>query len=255
MRTLFGGLALATALQVPSPAQGLSIYTENAPPNQFLDGEGRLTGFAVELVREIQKRTGNRDPIQLVPWIRGYRELETRSNVVLFSVARSAARDPLFQWVGPIGESSFAFFVKAGSTVTIRNLEDAKKLRAIGVYKEDARDQFLTKAGFINLDRSLDESVMLRKLMDGRIDAMVSAPGEGVLKLARGAGYRPEDLREAHAFQKVQTYIAFSKAASPGIVKAWSQALAGMKKDGNFEYLYRTYYPVEPLPGPEIKPF
>jgi polar amino acid transport system substrate-binding protein len=234
--------------------QSLRIYTEIAPPNQYLDASGQLTGYMVELVQELQKRVGNTDPIALVPWIRAYHELESEPNVVLFSMVRSAKRNPLFQWVGPTGESSFAFYVKAGSPHQVKSLEDAKTLELIGVYREDARDQYLTRLGFTNLDRSIDQEVMLKKLMDGRIAALASSP-IGMEELAKSAGVRFEDLKETYTFLKVQIYIAFSRKTPGAVVKAWTTALNAMKRDRTFELLYRKYYPSGPLPGPELKPY
>lgn len=238
----------------PGFGQSLRIYTEISPPNQFLDAHGKLSGFTVELAHEIQKRVGNHDPIEVVPWVRAYNELESEPNVVLFSVARSAKRNPLFQWVGPISESSFVFYVKAGSPHTIRSLEDAKGLGLIGVYKEDVREQYLTKLGFTNLDRSIDQEVMLKKLMDGRIDALAGS-SVGMEELAVSAGVRFEDLRETFTFLRVQNYFAFSKRTPGAVVKAWAAALATLKKDKAYEALYRKYYPTGPLPGTEAKPF
>lgn len=234
-------------------AQSLTIYTEIAPPNQFLDGNGVLTGYYVELVREIQKRTGNADPIQVVPWVRGYNEVQSRPNVLLFSVVRSKEREPLFQWVGPAAESAFSFYVRADSKVEIHRLKDAKKLSLIGVYKEDIRDQFLTRAGFTNLDRSLDMETMVKKLMAGRIDAMVGA-AEGIAQITQSAGFHAGDVKGIFSFMKVQTYLAFSRGTPTKAVRAWQRALDAMKKDGTFEVIFRKYYRTGPLPGPVAEP-
>lgn len=234
-------------------AQSLTIYTEIAPPNQYLDDNGFLTGYYVELVHELQKRTGNSDAIQVVPWIRGYNEVLAKPNVLLFSVVRSKERDPLFQWVGPAAESAFSFYVRADSKTVIRDLKDAKKLGLIGVYKEDIRDQFLTRAGFTNLDRSIDMETMVKKLMAGRIDAMVGA-AEGIAQITESAGFQAGDIKGIYSFMNVQTYLAFSRGTPPKVVRAWQKALDAMKKDGSFEVIFRKYYRTAPLPGPATEP-
>lgn len=234
-------------------AQPLTIYTEIAPPNQFQDADGHLTGFYVELVQALQKRIGSHEPIQVVPWIRGYKEVQTTPNVLLFSMVRSKERDPLFQWVGPAAESSFYFYVKSDSAIVIHSLADAKKLERIGVYREDIRDQFLTRSGFTNLDRSIDMDIMVKKLMAGRIDALVGSP-EGIDQIVQSAGFQPQDIKGIFSFMKVQTYLAFSKATPVRTVRAWQQALDAMKQDGSFQVLFRKYYPLLPLPGPAMKP-
>ncbi len=251
-KSLFIGIWVAS-MALPLLAEPLSIYTEIAPPAQFIGSDGQLTGLAVEMVREIQKRIGNADPIEVVPWIRGYKEIESRPNVVLLSMARTVERDSLFEWVGPTEELQYSFFVRSQSDIRINSLEDAKRLRQIGVYKEDVRERFLTQAGFTNLDRSINQPIMLKKLMDNRIDALVSSP-ETITEFAKGEGIDPNSLKEAFVFLKVQIFIAFSKGTSPSILQAWSMAFDSMKKDGTFKRIYRKYYPTRPLPGPAVSP-
>jgi polar amino acid transport system substrate-binding protein len=235
-------------------AESLTIYTEIEPPDQFLGPDGKLTGCSYEIVREVQRRVQNADPIEAVPWVRGYKELQGRPNVVLFSIARSKDRDSLFEWVGPIGEIAFVFYARADSPISIKNLDEARKLIFIGVYKEDIRDQHLTKLGFTNLDRSIDDVTILKKLMAGRIDCMV-ANAAGISDLTISAGYKPEDVRAVFPFLKVQLYIAFSKATPRATVMRWQKALDDMKSDGTFERIYRKYRPNSPIPGPALKPF
>jgi polar amino acid transport system substrate-binding protein len=235
-------------------AQTLTIYTEISPPAQFLGSDGKLTGCSYDLVREIQRRLGSSEPIEVVPWVRGFGELQTRPNVVLFSVARSEERDPLFHWVGPIRENTYSFFARKDSKLRITTLEEARRIGLIGVYKEDMRDQYLTRLGFTNLDRSLDNVIPFKKLLAGRIDCIVTTRS-GLAELAHLAGAKVKDFREVFPFLKVQLYIAFSKATPETVVQAWATALEGMKKDGTFERIYRKYPSPDPLPGPPVKPF
>ncbi len=254
MKRILAILSFVALWGWPLAAQRLTIYTEVAPPFQYENPDGTLSGFSVDLVREIQRRVGNRDPIALVPWVRGYNEALTRPNVLLFAMDRSLERERSFQWVGPIGEVDYWFFVKAGSPIVIRHLSDAKKVGLIGVYKEDIRDQALTRMGFTNLDRSVDQMVILRKLADGRIDALVDSQ-ENMEQLTKLAGLDMKDFRGAYAFQKTQTYLAFSNLTTRNTVEAWRKALEAMKRDGTFEALFHKYLPDTPVPGPALKPF
>ncbi len=230
-------------------AQSLKIYTEENAPLQFKAPDGNLTGIAIDVVREIQKRVGSKEPIELVPWARSYQEVQTEPNIVLFSMNRTAERNPLFQWVGPLDEITHYFYIKADSKIIIKSLDDAKKLRAIGVYKNDVRDLVLTKAGFTNLDRANENLTNVKKLMIGRLDAFAGSPGE-IADLTKGAGCKVSDLKEAFPFLKAQAFIAFSKKTPEATVKTWSDALDVMKKDNTFEQIFRKYEPTKPLPGP-----
>lgn len=254
MRQRIMALFLSASLAALGAAPSLTIYTEVNAPLQFQGEQGQLTGLAVEVVQEIQKRTGGTEPIQLVPWARGYLELEALPNIVLFATARTAERNPMFKWVGPFDETIFSLYVRADSRIQLKSLEEAKGLRAIGVYKNDVRDLYLTKAGFKNLDRTINNVANVKKLMAGRIDAFASA-SVSIEELTHSAGYKPEDVREAIPFMKVQQFIAFSKETPDRTVRAWANAFQSMKKDRTFEQIFRKYYPNRPLPGPAITTF
>ena len=221
---------------------------------QFLDADGRLTGYTIELVQEIQKRVGNTDAIQMVPWARGYEQIQRESNVVLFMMSRTAERNDLFKWVGPVLETVFGFYAKADSKISLATLEDAKKIGSIGVYLNDVRAQYLTKAGFTNLDQVADNSLNVKKLMAGRIDLLASSStaygGDATM-----AGFKPADLKLVLPFQKIQVYIAMSKNMPPQVVDSWNAALNAVRQDGIMEKLLKKYYPQSTMPGPAITKF
>lgn len=243
------GLFLASSLS----AQSLKILCEDDAPFQFMK-DGKLTGFSIEIVQEIQKRVKNTDKIEMVPWNRGYTLIQEEPNVVLFSMIRNADRNDKFKWVGPTTETKYVFYVKADSTIKITSLDDAKKLKSIGVYLNDARDVFLTKAGFTNLDRSPDNIANVKKLMAGRQDAFVSSDKSGPEELVK-AGYKWADVKEAFVFNRTQIYVAMSKGTADATLKAWNDALDAMKKDGSFEAISKKYFPGAALPGPAITSF
>ena len=236
------------------PAQSLTIYCEEDPPMQIKNADGSLTGMTVELVREIQKRVGNQDPIQMVPWARGLEALESQPNTILFSMGRTAERNPLFQWVGPIAESTFGLYGKADSPLQIKSLDEARKVRAIGVYRDDIRDQYLTRAGFANLDRINDNVANFKKLMMGRVDLYASSSND-IKANAEGAGYRLADVKLCFVFLRTQIFIALSRRTDPTVAAQWNGALKAMKKDNTFQAIFKKYYPDRTLPGPELTTF
>lgn len=242
----FFGLILRGGLLLSWPAlawaQQLTILTEINPPTQIRLANGELGGAAVEVVREIQRRVNNRDPIEVVPWARGYRLVETQPNTALFIMARTATRNPLFHWVGPFTEAVYALYVKADSGIVLKDLDDARQLKSIGVYRDDARDQMLTQAGFANLDRTVENSSNLKKLMIGRIDAFASSDA-AIDDLLAGAGLARDSVREALVLKKIQTWLAFSRQTPESTIKAWADALESMRKDKSFERIMTSGVP------------
>lgn len=245
---------LLVAVHAASWAQQLTILTELNPPTQIKLPNGELGGPAVEVVREIQRRVNNTDPIDLVPWARGYRLVETQANTALFIMARTASRNPQFQWIGPFTEAAYALYVKADSKIVLRSLDDAKQLKSIGVYRDDARDQMLTQAGFTNLDRTVENISNLRKLMLGRVDAFASSNVAIDELLSRG-GLARDSVREALPLMKVQTWLAFSRQTPEDTVRAWADALESMKKDKTFEGIMASGIPGWTPPGKPVTQF
>lgn len=227
-------------LPIQVGAQKLSIYAEDDHPLQFIDESGKVTGFVADVVKEIQRRVKNNDPIQIVPWSRGLNKLDNDPNTLLFSMAKTQERTSKYQWVGPIFSTNYGFYVNKNSPVIITSLEDAKNIGLIGVYREDIIDSTLTKEGFHNLDRANSNISNFKKLMINRIAAYVDSP-MGVKNIALKAGYSVEDVRLAYVFKKSDLYIAVSNKTNSNIVKKWNNALEEMKKDKSLSNLLKKY--------------
>ena len=239
--------ALCILAPLPAAAQSLSIYCEESAPYQIVKPDGSLTGLSFEVVREIQKRTGNCDPIQLVPWNRAYTLAQKQKNTVLFSMVMTDERKSLFQWIGPVADASLAFYAKKGSTLKIASHEEAKKVRSIAVYENDISQQTLSKLGYRNLVISYDNGSSLKNLMMGRVD-LVSIGRNAHRQYAESAGFKGDDLQEVFVYLNSALYIAFSKNTDAAIVDKWNKAFLSMKRDGSFAAIIRKYFPNSPLP-------
>ncbi|WP_422995342.1 substrate-binding periplasmic protein [Undibacterium sp. Di24W] len=234
-------LSLNAQVSAQSPATPvLSLYCEDDKPLQFYDENKKLTGLTVEVVQEIQRRIGNRDRIQVVPWSRGIDKLNKEPNSFLFTMARTPEREQLYQWIGPILTIEYGLYIKADSSIQINKLEDAKKIGLIGVYRDDIRDQTLRKLGFTNLDQASSVASSFKKLMIGRIAAYADAK-KGVSITAKLAGYQASDVKLAYDLFKNSLYIAVSKNTDAAIVAQWNSALEDMKKDKSFLRLLKKY--------------
>nr|WP_314858449.1 transporter substrate-binding domain-containing protein [uncultured Undibacterium sp.] len=234
-------LSLNANAYAQSPATPeLSLYCEDDKPLQFYDENKKLTGLTVDVVQEIQRRIGNKDRIQVVPWSRGIDKLNKEPNSFLFTMARTPDREHLYQWIGPILFIEYGLYVKADSSIQVNKLEDAKKIGLIGVYRDDIRDQTLRKLGFTNLDQASSVASSFKKLMVGRIAAYADAK-KGVAITAKLAGYQATDVKLAYDLFKSSLYIAVSKDTDAAIVAQWNSALEDMRKDKSFLKILKKY--------------
>lgn len=217
----------------------LKILTEDAPPLNYVKN-GKPDGVSVAIVNELRKRTGETSEIEVVPWARGYDDVSKNPDVMLFSTTRTEARENLFKWVGPLAQKRWVFVKKKGSPITITSLDDAKKLKSVGAYKDDAKEQLLKEKGFTNVDSASEDKLNFKKLTMGRIELWIT--GEDDLKdHAKSLGEDLGQVEIAHVVDVKKLSIAFSKQTSDDVVKKWQAAYDSMVKDGTLKKIHEQY--------------
>lgn len=225
----------------------LQIITENFAPFNFRSKEGKITGQSTEVVQEILSRLNLKIDIHLMPWNDGYELALSEPDVVLYSTARTAEREKLFQWVGPIGSDEDIFYTLKNSDLSINSLEDAKKISAIGVVQNDVRHQFLKQNNVTNLKLYQNDAECYRALKSVDVN-LVLGSSETMTQMARQAGVDPSELKPVYSLRKTPLYIVFNKNTSTDIVKQWQDILDEMKRDGTFNKINERWSGA-PTPG------
>lgn len=237
---ILAGNVYAAGMDVKGTPE-LTMLTEEYPPVTFMK-DGKVAGFVADIVREIVARQGIRDTIRLTSWDEAYNAALKTPNVVLFSTERTDKREKLFQWVGPVGKNSAIFYVKKGSVIKIRSLQEAKRLTAIATTTDWFTEQYLKNKGFTNLVSSPLPTTNVKQLMDGSVQASIFTDIT-VPEIVKKAGYNMDDLEPVFLVSKTYFYIAISLGTPAEVVAKWQSILDGMKADGTFEKIYRSYIP------------
>jgi ABC-type amino acid transport substrate-binding protein len=235
----------------PALCAELTILTENLPPLNYIENDV-LVGPSVEIVKEIQRRVGSHEPIQVYPWARAYKMALEEENVVLFGTTHTKVRDNLFKWVGPLATKRDILVAKKGSGIKINSLEDAKSVKRIGTLRDDTRERLLKSQGFTNLEPVSDEQLNAQKLVLGRID-LWAYKKPGLSTVCELAGVDHNELEEVYHLRKINVSIAFSKQTDDSIVKAWKKAFEDMLADGTITQIRKKWnMKLEDNPFPEI---
>ena len=229
----------------------LMILTENLPPLNYLENDV-LVGPSVEIVKEIQRRVGSNEPIQVYPWARAYKIALEEKNVILFGMTYTKVREDKFKWVGPIATKRDILVAKKGSGIKINSLEDAKKVKRIGTLRDDTREHLLKSHGFTNLESVSDEQLNAKKLALGRIDLWaIKIPGLRTVCDLAGVDYT--EFEEVYHLREIDLMIAFSKKTSDSIVQKWEDAFHEMIADGTVKQIQKKWnMKLEDDPFPEI---
>jgi polar amino acid transport system substrate-binding protein len=217
----------------------LRILTENLPPLNYVK-DGALIGPSVEMVKEIQRRIGSTEEIQVYPWARAYQIAQEEENVMLFSVSHTASRENKFKWVGPLATKRDILVAKKGSNLVINSLEDAKKVLRIGVLRDDTKEEFLKMHGFTNLEPVSDERKNAQKLMLGRIDLWVFKK-PGLKTVCELAGVDYDAVEEVFNLRETTVDIAFSLKTPDAVVEQWRTTFADMLTDGTVQAIRRKW--------------
>jgi polar amino acid transport system substrate-binding protein len=232
-------LACVLGFAPPATAGNFSIMTEEYPPFNYTEN-GQLTGLSFDVMVEVLKRVGHPNNIKVQSWSRAYNLILAKDNRILFSMTRTDQREPLFKWVGPIAANKWVFFAKKGSNITLNSLDDARKVKKIGTYKDDAAELFLKENGFTNIDSVIDDLANVKKLVAGRVDLWIVGYLQGLHK-ARTAVGDSAVLEKVFDVKDTQLYIAFSKSTPDAVIAKWQTALDGIKKDGTYDRILKKY--------------
>ena len=226
---------LTTVLLEPAYAFDTFIYAANFPPYQI--EKGPQPGFAIEILKEAERRIGRKSQVRFGPWARSLKRAITSDNVILPAIYRTASREKDFKWIVEYTASKTVFLTISDP---INSLDQARRLDRIGVTHKSAMDDFLTAQGFINLDRVDYTRTNIIKLMAGRIDAWCLS--ENLARWAwREAGLSSEMLVTGKAIKTTHAWIAAGPMFPDDLAVRYRDVVKEMKADGTIEKILNGY--------------
>lgn len=229
--------AAAASLCAPPSSFAAEALTSNIPP--FSIEQGPRPGFVREIVAEVAKRLGTEITVVYGKnWPQSQEEAKSRLDTLIFPLARTAAREPHYQWVQKILDMDVAFATTPGRP-KVETDAAARALGGIGVREGSPMVKDLQGRGYKNLVIVKSSAENARALHDGKIDAWYAPAPEIAFnwKLLTLPGAPSFGLK----FETVPLYIAASKN-TPGIdLDKWRAAYAAMDRDGTRSRILAAY--------------
>jgi len=226
-------------LSSPIFAGELNIMTENLPPFNF-EENGALKGISADILKTIMNKSGQKmNEIKVYPWARAYDTIQKDPDTVLFSVARTAERESLFKWVGPVYKLVIGAIGKKGTAVN--GVADLNKYK-IGTVRDGAPEQLLIKEGIdaTKLDRTGDPNSNIKKLEAGRIDLFVfNVPTAKYLMKNQGVDGKQFDV--VYVLKEAELYIAFNKSVDDALIAKLQKELDALKASGEYDKIVAKY--------------
>ena len=196
-----------------------------------------VTGISSDILRAVCGRAEVEcQQILRFPWQRVYQQTLDDAGYGLFSTARTAEREGLFKWVGPIASNEWVLFSKGDSSIQLNSLDDARRYR-IGGYKGDAKTQFLLDRG-LEVQTALRDSENVKKLERGQIDLWVTSNQAGRF-VARQEGV--ENLKMVQKLHTADLYLALNLQTSDELVQKLQSALDSLRAEGALKSIEARY--------------
>ena len=227
-------------------ADTLKVVTEEWAPFNYLE-QGKLAGLSIELLEAAARRAHFQTQIEVLPWERAYRKALNEPDVLIFTMARKAEREHLFEWVAPIySRTIYLYKARHRADVRLDTLQDARRYKVVAAGENDASAVDLRNAGLERGNNLLyvygADVQRLRMLMAGRVDLMPMHELQVPL-LAREIGMAPGEFVRLLPLNVGEDdyYFAFSKGTSPERVERLRKAFKSLRVDGTYDSIVRRY--------------
>lgn len=219
---------------ITSLAEPLVLYTEQFPPYNFMQ-QNEVVGINTELVALSCEQAGIECQFELYPWLRAYDNAIKHPFSGIFSTARTAERQALFQWVGPLSSSrGFFYRLKNRPQIKVNSLADAKNY-VIGVARGDAYELYLLSEGFRygeNLLGFTNKAEVVALFLQGKVDLLIGSD-RIVPHWLQNHNASIDDLEAVFELKHVSSnYLALNPAVPADIVKRLQTALDKLMADG-----------------------
>ncbi len=223
----------------------LQVVTELSPPHQTLV-DGEVSGDSTALVKAILQQAGIVAGIEMYPWARAYRMALQQPDTLIYNIARTAEREPLFHWIGPVAAYRLGFVTLAHRhDIQLASVADAKQYR-IAVQRHDIAETYLKAHGFnqpgqLMLAADIVESWQL--LLNDKVDLIIDDP-MALVAMATHLQVKPAHVKFVFAIDALeqQTYLAASKATSTEIISALQQAHRQVAASEQYQRVMRSEF-------------
>ena len=209
----------------------LTYLTEEYPPYNFTDGH-QLQGVAVDLLVAASAQVDQpvlASQIQVLPWSRAYGHAQHATNTVLFSTTRTAARESLFQWVGPIASIRIVLIARKIDAISLSGVEDMKAYR-IGVIREDIGEALLQDLGLSDNLVDVGNADSLAKMLErGRIQLW--AYEESVARwFCKQSQVNFNQFEVVYVLKEAELFYALSPNVDTEVVQSLQQGIDQLKR-------------------------
>ena len=180
--------------------------------------------------------------IEAYPWARSYKYALNQKNVVIFSIARAPHRENKFYWIGKVHREDYYFYkLKKNSRLKVDSFDDVREY-AIAVIQDSAVEEYLSKKGFLNLEKTSTVSSSFKMLYQRRVDLIFGA-GLAFGHQLMEHGYNLNQLQRVLHVPDISSdlYIAASLGTEPKLLELLKEEFARLLDTGAITRLQKKW--------------
>ncbi|WP_221076157.1 substrate-binding periplasmic protein [Agarivorans aestuarii] len=215
--------------QAVASSSPLRFLTVNEPPASYLDEDGQIQGYVVDIFRSLAQRLEVDAKLEVVPEARALRTAYHNDNTMVFSFSRNAERDQKLNWIGPVLIKTWGLYGLKSFQHDYENLADYP---TIGVTKGDIRHEWLANQGLSNLSVNSSHQLNIQLLVRERVST-IAYEGAGLQIVANELDIDPTSFKLLKTLKQQGVYIAMSKHFTKA--EQWQQAFEDMQSEGELQ--------------------
>lgn len=240
------GLLLGLLLMAvcATAAAELRVYTEQYPPyNMTTNGQSfahnteDISGLCTDVLKGLMANTDLEYSTKLRALKYGLNRAGQHPEHAIYCVSKTADREPLFSWVGPLASIKWTLFAKPGSSIKLDSLEDARQYR-IGGYNGDVMTTYLADKGF-DVQAISNNGLNARRLETDQIDLWVADGLAGPYLAADATDIT--GLEHVLVFRETPMYLAVNKNTDPEILQTLNEGYQKLVASGQKEAIFQAY--------------
>ena len=229
-----------------TPARQFKLLTFDQPPYIQTNAHGEPEGAAVELVGAIFARMRIRPQLQIYPLARSLALFSHGYAGGIFTMKKTPGRQLQYAFPRqPLFTQQIVLFVRKDAAFSFSGDLRALSGRSIGLVRGASYGQrFDVAAGsriFSRLDYASHDEWSFRKLIAGRVDAVVAGRQAGIAMLRRLRATGEVQI-SGPPLEVTESYIMFYKSAvDADFLQRFNAALSLMQKDGSASRIREKY--------------
>jgi polar amino acid transport system substrate-binding protein len=233
-----------------SAAESVRVFTEELAPVHYTEKHQKV-GIATDIVRAIFREAGLHAEIQSYPWKRTYLTVLRTPGSFVYTINRTAERENLFRWIGPIlNKRTYLYRLATRVDIHIERPEDLKKYTTVAILgyalTEKLRKLGLTTGQDLIITRNKKEQIQV--FLKGRAD-LITGNEFTIASALAATGHSVEEVVPVLLMNEKGYYLAANLDTDRELVERLRIANIKVQQSGLVQKTIAHY--MGQLPEPE----